>query len=335
MSKRSREWKAWRAAARGELPNLPDENYRAFRQRAEEDRKTGYGWFADGFDDLPTDAVFAELQRIGLEVDEEGFRKAAYGRPGPTEISDAWEDRVRVTDERDELLPWLAARTLWARLLPDDISVETEADAIEAGIREVRRAGKDANPLPVILRIADACEGDPEIFDAIDDELHHNLGQWILMQVKSQRGLEAVEPWTEAVKALSPAMESGGLIELASAALLAKHDKAEEARSVVGQVLAEHGDLPLVLARASEVYLLAEDAGTAERVARRGIVLSEEDDEALECRGALSDALEAQGRAAQLPRIWQEATAERRARALERRAERRRREKRGKKGKRR
>lgn len=335
MSRRSREWKAWRAAVRGELPALPEDQYRSFRQKADEDRAAGYGWFVDGLEGMDTAEILRLLGRVGVAVDEPGFRALAREQPGPTEISDAWEDVIRVSDERDAWLPWLAARTLWARLCADDPSIETAADGIEQAIRAARKAPA-AEKLAAIQRIAEAAEGAEDVFDALDDEIHLNLGSWIVTQLEEARDLEDVEPWVAAVRALSPVMASHGLVEVALATLLARHDHGDAAREELGTVMASYGDIGPIVHHVAEVYVLLEDGATAERMAIRAIAVSDDDQEAGAVREVLGEALTLQGRGGELHVVFTEALAERRRRDLERRAERRKREKRGgRKGKRR
>lgn len=335
MSRRSREWKAWRAAVRGELQALPEDQLRSFRQKAEEDRAAGYGWFVDGLEGMETGDIFRLLAGIGLDVDEASFRSVAEGQPGPREVSDAWERAMRATDEREVWLPFLAARVLWARLCADDPSVESEADAIEQAIRASRKAGP-AERLAALERIAVASEGSADVFDALDDELHLNLGSWVVTQIDQARGVEDVEPWVRVVGELSPVLGSHGLIEVALATLLTHNGDPDRARGLLGEVLAQHGDISPIVRQAAEVYLDLEDGPTAERVASRAIVIAEDDDEAGEVREVLAKALALQGRAAEAGAAFTAALAERRRRELERRAERRKKERKGgKKGKRR
>lgn len=328
MTRRAREWKAWRAAARGELSALPEDQYRSFRQKAEEDRKTGYGWFADGLDDESTDVILGHLRRVGIDIDAEGFVAAADGQPGPKELSDVWEQRAVIHDERDVYLPWLAARTLWARLLPDETSIETEADAIEAGMRAARKGG-NAEVLYVLQRIAAAADGSPDVFDALDDELHINLGSWVLTRVAEAKDVEDVEPWVAAAAAIEPALETDGIGPAAIAMLLARNGHPDRARDIVSQVMVEFGDNGTVVHHVADVHIVLGDGTMGERMAARAIALAEDDDEAEGVRSALKEALALQGREVDEGRVFMEALAERRRRELERRAERRRREKRG------
>lgn len=333
MSRRTREWKAWRAAVRGELPRLPDDQLRGFRQRAEEDRQSGRGWFVDGFDDTPTEAIFEYLRLVGIDTDEAGFRAAAEGQPGPREISDIWEARAAITDERDAYLPWLAARALWARLLPDEPSLETEADAVEVLIRAARK-GEPDRVLGAMRRLAEAADGSSDILDALDNELHIDLRDWVLERLATARGLVEVEPWVEVATDLEPALDSHGLGAVALATLLATNGEPDRARAALSAALAAYGDSAPLVGHVAEVHVELGDGPTAERVAVRAIALAEDDAEAEGMRDTLASALELQGRAAEAGRVFFEALAERRRRELERRAERRRREKRGAKKKR-
>lgn len=328
MTKRAREWKAWRAAARGELASLSEDQYRSFRQKAEEDRSSGYGWFADGLEDVSTEVILGHLRRVGIDTDEERFVATAAGQPGPQEVSDAWEREAVVEDERDVFLPWLAARALWARLLPDETSIETEADAIEAGMRASRKGGSDA-VLAVLQRLAQSADSSPDVFDALDDELHVNLGSWVLARLAEAAELTDVEPWVAAAALLEPALASEGLGPTAVAMLLARNGQPDRAREMVSQVMTEFGDQAMLVHHVADVHVVLGDGSMGERMATRAIALAESDEEAEGVRDVLREALALQGREAEEGRVYMEALAERRRRELERRAERRRREKRG------
>jgi hypothetical protein len=335
MEAHVREWKIRRALVRGALQG-EGEDVQALRTEAKKHRSEGFGWFVDGFDDVETSEILTSLSAMGIQTSEDEFRSFADELPGPHEIAEKWSAQAQLTDPRQVELPWLAARTLWARWLGDKLSLETATDSLEAAIAEFEGADgarKGDGALVPIRRLIALSEGEREVAFAIADELPFRLWAWILEVLRDTRDAADLAGWRDSVEALAILFPSEPVLRLVHARFLAHHGAKEEARAEIGAALAGNSPESYQLCHASEAHLALGEPNESLAHAEAALLLADDEDDDREASGILRRALVALDREAEHGSRVEALHAQRRRDVLARRKQRRKQER--KKGKRR
>ena len=325
MEAHVREWKTRRALIRGSLRG-DREDVKALKAEAAQHREAGMGWFVDGFDGVETAEILSALGDVGITTGEEAFRAYADELPGPHEVAERWSGEAQLTDPRHGDLLWLAARALWARWLPDVMSLETAADALEEAITEFEasetpRSGDGA--LPALKRLVDLSEGERLVASALAEELPFRLWAWVLELLRDTRDAEDLGAWGERVDELSVLFPSEPVLRLLHARFLAHHDASDEAKAEIERALSGGAPESYQLCHAAQAHLALGDSDEALAFGKRALLLADDEADEEEAIEILRRALEALGRSGEHAEMVESIHAERRRDALARRKQRR------------
>ena len=83
---------------------------------------------------MSTEQIFARLNRLGVAVTPEGFRRAAQRHESAQRLAAEWtEAHVIHPEDPDDDFAWMAAIVLWKRLVPDRVCFEQIDDRMQEG----------------------------------------------------------------------------------------------------------------------------------------------------------------------------------------------------------
>jgi len=104
-------------------------------KRAKQSREQGFGWRYDGLSDWTTEAIFNQLQAIGVDTSQECFEQQARAAGRAFELEARWRRGIAVDKKRDwDDFPFVASEELWDRLTPQLLCPEVVARRIEAAM---------------------------------------------------------------------------------------------------------------------------------------------------------------------------------------------------------
>src|SRR5258708_7493980 len=112
-----------------------------FARTIERHRREGLGWRYDGVADWSTDAIFKQLNELGIDTDAERFHAQATAAESIRVLRDDWDRQLpeRTIDTFWPDFPLMAAPELWKRLAADVIC----PDLLELRLYETLKAEDD------------------------------------------------------------------------------------------------------------------------------------------------------------------------------------------------
>ncbi len=237
---------------------------------ANQQRATGLGWRYDGFGDFSTEAILAKLAELGIALDEARFREEALAAGSPTRLAEIW---LKQTNAQGRWLdfPGLAARELWARLLPDERRAEVVSDEIDALLERAEVASPARQAELWFLasrRLLDAClrdgAADEDFFKAVLREAGGDLKGWMAEVPPALMGTPHEQDAPEIAAGFAHFADERQLLA-ERAELLLRLGQAERAAAEIDALLERHPAEPIVLLKAGAIYEALGEADRAQR----------------------------------------------------------------------
>lgn len=95
-------------------------------------RQEGFGWRYDGLDDWSNDAIFDQLNALGIDTDRDRFKDQVRAAGRILDLEERWREGVDIEENSTwDDFTFIAAETLWRRLTPHILCPEIVADRIE------------------------------------------------------------------------------------------------------------------------------------------------------------------------------------------------------------
>lgn len=244
------KWKRWRAVAANKLAPEPGMDGRAIRDEAIALRSRGLKWFTTGFEDWDPEQIIHILKQHGVVTSEQWFQDNAKNYPGPTEIAEIWSQSLTETGKDAmyvAILPYLAARALWAKLLPDVASIETTADKIESRLLTATHLKQKPNERDILATaefIATQLEGSTAVRKALDAELPVTIGTWFVNALHGLNEMEDPAAWQKVTDALAPNLNSECYLHGFLSLAMAKAGHGDHALAATERAVAIGDDAP-------------------------------------------------------------------------------------------
>ena len=125
-------------------------------------RRIEEGWTLSKIEAMSTDEILSRLDRLGLPITSERFRRDAARHDSAERMADGWcaQHTLRPTDRYDEDFVWMAAIVLWPRLVPERTCFEQIDERMQTGYRLLETD-----------RIAEACDAWWQAWVWIEDKV--------------------------------------------------------------------------------------------------------------------------------------------------------------------
>lgn len=335
MTTQIASWKRRRAVAANKLAPGAGVDAQSIRESMAALRSRGLQWYATGFDDWDPDHIVNTLQRHGVATSVQWFKENANKYPGPTEIAEIWTHQLKIPRQDAEavsLLPHLAARALWAKLLPDLPSIETTVDELERRIlstHQYKQKVSEDEILETLEFIAKKTEGSIGVRRAFDEELPISIGTWFLHTVTEVGTITNPDAWQKRVDALAATLGASSYHHITFGNAMARAGHTEYAWATIERALADGDDTSTLYNLCAECARIAGFYQRAVELAKEALLrCNYEPQDEQRSKLILKAALEDLGQSAQLEQHLQEVNLAKRKQTLALRKDRKRKEKR-------
>ena len=173
-----------------ELLNRP-EFQRRLLERIEE------GWSFEKIEPMSTEEILARLNRLGVAVTPEGFRRAALRHDSAERLAAEWTEGhvIHPEDPHDDDFVWMAAIVLWKRLVPDRVCFEQIDDRMQAGYHLLEQG-----------RTAEACDAWWQTWEWLEEKVTAERNTLEALD-RDFRGFQSIFNWCQDFEM---ALESAG-----------------------------------------------------------------------------------------------------------------------------
>jgi tetratricopeptide (TPR) repeat protein len=237
-----------------------------------EHRRQGLGWRYGEMQGWTTEAIFAYLQKLGIDTDVGRFPAQAAAAGYIRALCDSWTSQIAVGLEQlfAEDFPLIAIPILWERLTPDLACPEIVSERIYRVIRENldNRTLPDVNGLPARISAALGLvrylqqfptPERPDQFDEVCRDSIYDYAEWLLelVEIYSGRYPDAVLEIADVMADCTDSMS----FEHEAAMVLANTGKREQAIERTAKFLERYGKDLWARIFAGDIYVaLGEEA---------------------------------------------------------------------------
>lgn len=267
-------------------------------------------WWDEGLVESPAQQIVETLAKLGIQTEEAHFRELAHTHGDVDGIAGAWLAQSTVAGIWEDY-PWLAARALWARWVPDlfsaDVFVEEHLDLDldeedPETPEEGRRHWQMAQAVMDVVAPREAPD-QPDLLQQLNESSALAIDYWIANLPLSLERLGMVDEALEICARMAPLYEAENFLG-DRAQILARAGRREDALQQVKANLAQFPDDPWVRINAGDVHMELGDLTKTEAVYRQAPAMGHgadhQRDPAVEClanllrqagHGTVADAL--------------------------------------------
>ncbi len=237
-------------------------------------------WWEEGIEGTPTDQIVETLAKLGIQTDEGLFRELAVGHGSVDGIAAAWLANATAQGIWEDY-PWLAARALWARWVPDlfsaDVFVEKHLDLdLDEEDPETPEEGQRHWQMALAVMDVVAPRGgpvQPDLLQELNESSALAIDFWLANLPLSLARLGMVEEAVEICRRMAPVYEPENFLG-DRAEILARAGRREEALRQVESNLAQFPEDLWVRLTAGDVYRDLGDLAIAEGVYRQALAMA-------------------------------------------------------------
>ena len=145
------------------------------------------GWSFEKIEPMPTDEIFARLNRLGVTVKPDDFRRAAQRHESAQRLADEWRAQyvLRPEGRYDEDFVWMTAIVLWKRLIPDRVCFEQIDERMQEGYK-----------LLEVGRTAEACDAWWQVWEWLKEKVTPERDTLEALD-EDFRGMQFISNWCQ------------------------------------------------------------------------------------------------------------------------------------------
>lgn len=240
-------------------------------------------WENEGLENTPAEQIVETLAKLGIETDEVAFRNLAHTHGNIDGLVGEWLPRSIATGIWEDY-PWLAARALWARWVPDlfsaDVFVEQhlDLDFLDEEDPETPEEGqRHWQVAQAVMNVVAPPEGplQPDLLQQLNEPSALAIDFWLGNLPLSLARLGMVDEAVEICRRMAPVYEPENFLN-DRAEILARAGRREHALRQVEDNLAQFPDDFWVRIIAGDVYGELGDIAMAETAYRQALAMTDQ-----------------------------------------------------------